>query len=135
MVLAYDEVHAPRLSVHVDPVRPHAWQKEPYYSQIKRWAIAAAALRGRVRYASQKAASSTLLPSLGLPASGGPSADGGGGGSGIASAYTGSCDAGIDCVDNRFPGRQPYPRTRLAKKKDEAPPHDWRPALLARARS
>ena len=48
MVLAYDEVHAPRLSVHVDPARPDAWRKEPYYSQIKRWAIAAAAHRGQV---------------------------------------------------------------------------------------
>jgi hypothetical protein len=48
MVLAYDEVHAPRLSVHVDPARPDAWRKEPYYSQIKRWAIAAAAQRGQV---------------------------------------------------------------------------------------
>jgi hypothetical protein len=48
MVLAYDEVHAPRLSVHVDPARPDAWRKEPYYSQIKRWAVAAAAHRGQV---------------------------------------------------------------------------------------
>jgi hypothetical protein len=48
MVLAYDEVHAPRLSVHVDPARPDAWRKEPYYSQIKRWAVAAAAQRGQV---------------------------------------------------------------------------------------
>jgi hypothetical protein len=48
MVLAYDEVHAPRLSVHVDPARPDAWRKEPYYSQIKRWAVAAAQQRGQV---------------------------------------------------------------------------------------
>src|SRR5262245_7610395 len=48
MVLAYDTVHAPRLSVHVDPARPDAWRKEPYYSQIKRWAVAAAAQRGQV---------------------------------------------------------------------------------------
>ena len=48
MVLAYDEVHAPRLSVHVDPARPDAWRKEPYYSQIKRWAVAAVARRGQV---------------------------------------------------------------------------------------
>jgi hypothetical protein len=48
MVLAYDEVHAPRLSVHVDPARPEIWRKEPYYSQIKRWAVAAAQGRGQV---------------------------------------------------------------------------------------
>ena len=41
IVLAYDEQHAPRLSVHVDPARPNAWREEPYYSQIKRWAVAA----------------------------------------------------------------------------------------------
>lgn len=48
MVLAYDELHAPRLSVHVDPGRPNAWREEPYYAQIKRWAAAAAAKRGQV---------------------------------------------------------------------------------------
>ena len=48
IVLAYDEQHAPRLSVHVDPGRPNTWREEPYYSQIKRWAVAAAASRGQV---------------------------------------------------------------------------------------
>jgi len=48
MVLAYDDKHAPRLSVHVDPARPNIWREEPYYSQIKRWAVAAAANRGQV---------------------------------------------------------------------------------------
>jgi hypothetical protein len=48
MVLAYEETHAPRLSVHVDPGRPSAWREEPYYSQIKRWAAAAVAKRGQV---------------------------------------------------------------------------------------
>ena len=48
IVLAYDEQLAPRLSVHVDPSRPDAWREEPYYSQIKRWAVAAAASRGQV---------------------------------------------------------------------------------------
>jgi hypothetical protein len=47
-VLAYDELQAPRLSVHVDPGRPNAWREEPYYSQIKRWAVAAAASRAQV---------------------------------------------------------------------------------------
>ena len=48
IVLAYDEVNAPRLSVHVDPARADAWRQEPYYSQIKRWAAAAVAQRGQV---------------------------------------------------------------------------------------
>jgi hypothetical protein len=48
MVLTYDAAHAPRLSVHVDPGRANAWREEPYYSQIKRWAVAAAAKRGQV---------------------------------------------------------------------------------------
>ena len=37
-----------RLSVYVDTARPNAWRQEPYYSQIKRWAAAAAAQRGQV---------------------------------------------------------------------------------------
>jgi len=48
IVLTYDEVHAARLTVHVDPSRANVWREEPYYSQIKRWAIAAAAARGQV---------------------------------------------------------------------------------------
>lgn len=48
MVLTYDEVQVPRLSVHVDPARAGAWRSEPYYSQIKRWARAAASTRGQV---------------------------------------------------------------------------------------
>jgi hypothetical protein len=48
IVLAYEEEHAPRLSVHVDAARPGAWREEPFYSQIKRWAAAAVAARGQV---------------------------------------------------------------------------------------
>jgi hypothetical protein len=48
IVLAYDEVHATRLSVYVDRARAGVWREEPYYSQIKRWAVAAAAARGQV---------------------------------------------------------------------------------------
>lgn len=48
IVLAYDESHAPRLSIYVDSARPNAWRQEPYYSQIKRWAAAAAAQRAQV---------------------------------------------------------------------------------------
>ena len=42
------KLNAPRLSVHVDPARPDSWRQEPYYSQIKRWAVAAVAQRGQV---------------------------------------------------------------------------------------
>ena len=48
IVLAYDETHAPRLSVHVDPARPNAWREDPYHAQIRRWAVAAAQSRGQV---------------------------------------------------------------------------------------
>lgn len=39
---------ANRLTVFVDPDRPDAWRKEPYYSDIKSWARAAVKNRGRV---------------------------------------------------------------------------------------
>ena len=48
IVLTYDKQHAARLSVHVDPGRAGVWREEPFYSQIKRWAVAAAAVRGQV---------------------------------------------------------------------------------------
>lgn len=37
-----------RLAAHVDPQRPDAWRKEPYYSQLKRWAEKALPRRGQV---------------------------------------------------------------------------------------
>jgi hypothetical protein len=42
------EVSLNRLNVHVDPGRPLAWRKEPYYGRIKRWAEAAMTERGQV---------------------------------------------------------------------------------------
>ncbi len=39
---------ASQLTVFVDPGRPDAWRKEPYYSDIKNWARAAAKNQGRV---------------------------------------------------------------------------------------
>jgi hypothetical protein len=35
-----------KLVVHVDPGSPQAWRKEPYYSQLKRWARNLADQRG-----------------------------------------------------------------------------------------
>ncbi len=47
MVLTW-ESHANRLVVNVDPSRPDAWRKEPYYGEIKRWALAAVNNRGQL---------------------------------------------------------------------------------------
>ena len=35
-----------RLCVHVDTDRPDAWRKEPYYSDLKRWSLAASRNKG-----------------------------------------------------------------------------------------
>lgn len=36
------ELDGKRIAVHVDPGRPMAWKGEPFYSEIKEWAIHAA---------------------------------------------------------------------------------------------
>jgi hypothetical protein len=41
MVL-YAEAEGNRIALHVDPSWPSAWREEPYYSQLKKWAIHAA---------------------------------------------------------------------------------------------
>ena len=41
MVL-YAEGDGNRIALHVDPSRPSAWRNEPYYSQLKEWAVLAA---------------------------------------------------------------------------------------------
>ena len=48
MVVVYEELHAPRLSVYVNSSRPFAWREKPFYDEIKRWASAAVAARGQV---------------------------------------------------------------------------------------
>ena len=45
LVLRWD---GPRMSVHVDPQRPDAWKREPFYSGLKGWAKAAVSFRGEV---------------------------------------------------------------------------------------
>ncbi len=47
MVLNFEAL-ANRVIVHVDQRRPEAWRQEPYFSQIKRWAVEAAQNRGQV---------------------------------------------------------------------------------------
>jgi len=37
-----------QILVHVDPQRPDAWRREPYYSQLKAWARQAVASRSGV---------------------------------------------------------------------------------------
>ena len=41
MVVALED-HLNHLVIHTDPARPHVWREEPYYSDIRRWARAAA---------------------------------------------------------------------------------------------
>jgi hypothetical protein len=42
------ELGGSRIAAHVDPQRPDAWRREPYYSQLKRWAAAVVPHRGQV---------------------------------------------------------------------------------------
>jgi hypothetical protein len=42
------EVSENRLNIHVDPGRPDAWRKQPYYAKLKQWAEAAMPERGQV---------------------------------------------------------------------------------------
>ncbi len=37
-----------RISAHVDPGRPDAWRRAPYYAQLKTWSRQAVAARGQV---------------------------------------------------------------------------------------
>lgn len=36
------ELEGQRIAIHVDPSRPSAWREEPFYSDIKEWAVHAA---------------------------------------------------------------------------------------------
>ncbi len=47
IVLARD-LDGRRLWAHVDPQRPDAWRREPFYSTLKAWARLSAAQRGQV---------------------------------------------------------------------------------------
>jgi hypothetical protein len=42
------ELQGNRIGVHVDPQRPDAWRREPFYSSLKRWAASAVQHRGEV---------------------------------------------------------------------------------------
>jgi hypothetical protein len=47
LIVTFEE-HANEILIHVDPDRPDAWRKEPFYSQICRWALTAARTQGKV---------------------------------------------------------------------------------------
>jgi hypothetical protein len=36
------ELDGARIAIHVDPGRPTAWREEPFYSEIKEWAVLSA---------------------------------------------------------------------------------------------
>lgn len=42
------ELAGRRLTVYVDPQRPEAWKREPYYSRLKEWAANSAPTRGQI---------------------------------------------------------------------------------------
>jgi hypothetical protein len=42
------EPESNRIAAYVDPQRPDAWKREPYYSKLKQWARAAVPHRGQV---------------------------------------------------------------------------------------
>ena len=48
MVITYEELEIPKLSIYVDTSRLNVWRQEPYYSQIKLWAVQAATRQGQV---------------------------------------------------------------------------------------
>ena len=47
LIVAFDE-YPYAVAIHVDPASPDAWRTEPFYSQIHRWALAAARRQARV---------------------------------------------------------------------------------------
>ena len=42
------ELDGNRIVAHVDPQRPEAWRRDPFYSQLKLWAEAAVPYRGQI---------------------------------------------------------------------------------------
>ena len=47
LIVAFDE-YPYAVAIHVDQASPGAWQKEPFYPQIRRWALAAARRNAQV---------------------------------------------------------------------------------------
>jgi hypothetical protein len=47
-IIIVTELNGNRISAHVDPQRPDAWKREPFYNQLKQWAKAVLPSRGQV---------------------------------------------------------------------------------------
>lgn len=47
-MVVYVDAGGQRLGIHVDPSRPMAWREEPYYSQLKEWAVRGAQAKRQV---------------------------------------------------------------------------------------
>ena len=47
-IVLVSELDGNRICAYVHPNRPDAWRREPFYSTLKEWAVAAAAHRGQV---------------------------------------------------------------------------------------
>ena len=58
--LLYTEMGGKRLVVAPDAGSPHAWRKEPFYVQFKRWAVAAAASSNQILVFNGKRATAIL---------------------------------------------------------------------------
>ena len=58
--LLYTEMGGKRLVVAPDAGSPHAWRKEPFYGQFKRWAVAAAASSNQILVFNGKRATAIL---------------------------------------------------------------------------
>ena len=67
LVVAFDEQFRD-VAIHVDPATPNAWRKEPYFSQIHRWARAAAGRNAQV-IVWQGDRKIVVSPDLAIPAS------------------------------------------------------------------
>jgi hypothetical protein len=60
IIITYD-MEGRRLNAHADPLHPDAWRREPYYSELKRWAAEALPRGGQVVAYLEKAVS-VFLP-------------------------------------------------------------------------
>ena len=60
MVLSLDPVSR-HMNVQVDPGQPNAWRREPYYGQLKRWAVSSLA-QGRHVLVHLNKATTVVLP-------------------------------------------------------------------------
>jgi hypothetical protein len=65
MVLSLDPVSR-HMNVQVDPGQPNAWRREPYYGQLKRWAVSSLAQKRHVLVHLNKT-TTVVLPDRDVP--------------------------------------------------------------------